>query len=258
MFSIPGPVVFPRPIGFTQAYFAEGSRTPLRIGFDLLAADVPPSSCLLRLTGGVGTTNTVFRSVLPQVGAAGAWTWIEAPLDDPAGWIGGTPAQFTNVLRNVESVELRLTRNGTGAQEYRVDNFMVAWRIDDPLADSDGDGLPDTYELAHTGSATGLAPGADSDGDGVVNSNEYAAVSDPLDAGSRLRIVSLVKASGAAHLRVQAFPGRLYQVERTTSLQPTDWQTAGDAVPGDGTRMQLTDSAPPAGPACFYRVTLTR
>jgi len=48
--------------------------------------------------------------------------------------------------------------------------------------DSDGDGLPDEFELAHTDppSATGLNPGDDLDNDGLTNLQEYQLGTNPL------------------------------------------------------------------------------
>jgi hypothetical protein len=43
------------------------------------------------------------------------------------------------------------------------------------VADSDGDGLPDAWELAHFGSVTGATATADTDGDGQLNWEEYVA-----------------------------------------------------------------------------------
>ena len=246
---------------FAHDYFAAGRRIPLWMGFDLKAGDVLPSSCLVRLTGGAGSTNTFFRSVLPQLAAAGAWNWVEVPLDSVAGWSGGTAAQFTNVLENVTGVELRLTRNGMAAQDYLLDNFTVVWRIADALADADGDGLPDSYELAHTGSATALSPGEDDDGDGMPNGSEFDAGSDPRDAGSALSIVRILKQEGGlAQLVVRSLSGRSYRVERAADLTrdpAPDWQPAGALTPGNGSRLTLADPDAPAG-ACFYRVWMSR
>lgn len=63
---------------------------------------------------------------------------------------------------------------------------LVGWRVD-PAADSDGDGLPDAWELQFFG---GLAQsGTDEfDGDGFSNVSEYLAGTDPRDANSSLRL----------------------------------------------------------------------
>jgi hypothetical protein len=51
--------------------------------------------------------------------------------------------------------------------------------------DSDGDGMPDWWELAYFGSTAGAAPGADADGDGATNLQEYQAGTDPLSTASK-------------------------------------------------------------------------
>jgi glucose/arabinose dehydrogenase len=53
----------------------------------------------------------------------------------------------------------------------------------DPV-DSDGDLLPDWWELAYFGSETGGSTNSDSDGDGATNLTEYRAGTDPLNAQS--------------------------------------------------------------------------
>ena len=50
----------------------------------------------------------------------------------------------------------------------------------DPNADTDHDGLPDAWEVAHLGSIT-AAPGADADADGTTNLMEYLAGTDPAE-----------------------------------------------------------------------------
>jgi hypothetical protein len=59
------------------------------------------------------------------------------------------------------------------------------------LIDSDGDGLPDSWELAHFGNLNQTATG-DFDGDGVSNLQEYLDGTDPANANSaRFRLTAL-------------------------------------------------------------------
>src|SRR5690606_4563505 len=56
-------------------------------------------------------------------------------------------------------------------------------------SDTDGDGLPDTWERAYAADLTLLSPGNDSDGDGFTDAEERRIGTDPLDPGSRLQVV---------------------------------------------------------------------
>ncbi len=57
--------------------------------------------------------------------------------------------------------------------------------------DTDGDGLPDEYELDYSGTATGMAWWGDPDADGRNNLEEYHQGTDPIDAASCFRIEGL-------------------------------------------------------------------
>ncbi len=61
--------------------------------------------------------------------------------------------------------------------------------------DSDGDGLPDSWEIAHFGNLNQTASG-DFDGDGVSNLQEYLDGTDPTNAASALYRITLVNDGG--------------------------------------------------------------
>jgi hypothetical protein len=71
----------------------------------------------------------------------------------------------------------------TGEQVVRVfaetDGFNLDW-LEVSGADSDGDGLPDDWEMTHFGDLD-ETPDADPDGDGYTNAEEFAAGTDPAD-----------------------------------------------------------------------------
>jgi hypothetical protein len=100
----------------------------------------------------------------------------------------------------------------------------------DPEADTDGDGLPDSWEEENFGNLTATAT-ADSDGDGTTNLMEYLAGSDPRSGTSVFRPTSRVE-SGKLILTVPTVSGRNYRVWGTANLQ-TAW-TAHDTISGDG------------------------
>ena len=104
----------------------------------------------------------------------------------------------------------------------------------DPEADTDGDGLPDSWEDENFGNLTATAT-ADSDGDGTTNMMEYLAGMDPRSAASVFRPGSHV-AGGNLVLSVPTVSGRSYRVWGTANLQGA-W-TQHDTIVGDGTTVE--------------------
>ncbi|MEI8311532.1 MAG: hypothetical protein WCH98_12325 [Verrucomicrobiota bacterium] len=104
----------------------------------------------------------------------------------------------------------------------------------DPTADSDADGMPDAWELAHLGSINAL-PSADADGDGTTNLMEFLAGTDPSNAGSVFRPSLQVEGNDLA-LSVQTAAGRRYRVWGSPDLKT--W-TALDTIAGDGNPVQF-------------------
>ncbi len=100
----------------------------------------------------------------------------------------------------------------------------------DPEADTDGDGLPDSWEDENFGNLTATAT-ADSDGDGTTNMMEYLAGTNPRSAASVFRPTSHV-ADGNLVLTVPTVSGRSYRVWGTANLQGS-W-TQHDTLSGNG------------------------
>ncbi len=59
------------------------------------------------------------------------------------------------------------------------------------FTDSDGDGIPDFWELLHSGTATGLTASADNDSDNLDNLEEYRADTDPTNSTSVLAVMAV-------------------------------------------------------------------
>jgi hypothetical protein len=119
--------------------------------------------------------------------------------------------------------------------------------------DSDGDGIPDNWELAH-----GLNPfdpsdaTEDADGDGFSNRDEFIAGTNPRDPASRLQIHS-VTAGPPALISFAAAAYRTYTIEYSDSLAPALWTRLGD-VGSRETNFMAVVSDPAGAEQRYYRL----
>ncbi len=121
------------------------------------------------------------------------------------------------------------------------------------LADRDGDGMADEWELAR-----GLNPASaadallDLDGDGLSNHDEYIAGTDPSDPASYLRIDPDV-ATGFAAVEFIAVSNRTYTVEFTDNLESGLWQKLSDVLARPQTALERVPD-PAWSTRRYYRV----
>ena len=87
------------------------------------------------------------------------------------------------------------------------------------VADADGDGLPDEWEVEHFGDATGALPLVDVDGDGVTNEEEYLALTDPWDRGDYFRVEAIEQRGEDVVVSLEAKAGRIYVLEMSEDLR---------------------------------------
>lgn len=135
-----------------------------------------------------------------------------------------------------------------------------AWRVEatcrvTPSQDSDGDLIPDDWEMQHFQEGA-CDPRDDEDRDGMSNLSEFVAGTDPNDDLSVLAISVLSRnpdGDGAA-LSWQTVSGRKYQVLCCDSLL-REWRCLGTEIEGTGNILSLRDdTAIPGVPQRFYRV----
>jgi hypothetical protein len=236
---------------FCGDYWTNGF-VPHSFSFDFLAADVLPSHVWLGFHGG---TNTFFASVTSQVAVVGSWARVHVPLDyDTNVWSIGNGEAFSNSLTDVDWVEVRVVRSGTGLQEYYLDNFTLTQLVPDSIAtnDANGDGIPDYWQDLYFTNSADAAATNDFDNDGVPNRGEWIAGTDPTDSLSNLRIVDMAMAP-AATLTFKSTLGREYRAGFVTGIVDTvTWTGCTDWVAGNGGYRTLTVTN--ALPSAFYRV----
>lgn len=96
--------------------------------------------------------------------------------------------------------------------------------------DSDGDGLPDVWELLHGldpfVAAGQDGPDGDPDDDGLTNMQEYVANTDPRSA--TLLILNFVMGENGIRLTCNAIAGVGYVVEACESLETAVWNAIGE------------------------------
>jgi len=160
---------------------------------------------------------------------------------------GGT-ASFALVLTNAAGAKGFLSATTTDASGTTSEFAAIAAVM--PAGDSDGDGLPDDYELAF-----GLNPNSNTDGlvdrdlDGATNLGEFRAGTRANDGTSAPRM-SLVPEPGRTLVFIESVDGRTYRVEAATEVTGP-WTILGDNLAGTGTRLRVTD--PTAASRKFYR-----
>lgn len=102
--------------------------------------------------------------------------------------------------------------------------------------DSDGDGIPDAWEISHNFDPFNPADAAlDSDNDGLTNLQEFRAGTDPRNASSVLRLASIsalgIQSSNVL-LTFQAAANQTYSILWKESLDAGKWTKLSDWTAG--------------------------
>jgi hypothetical protein len=130
------------------------------------------------------------------------------------------------------------------------------------LADSDGDGLPDTWESDYGFGVTNASDALlDSDGDGVTNAQEYLAGTDPRDPQDYLRL-EYVRANdpNVWAVRFVAVSNRTYTLQARGGFSPgSAWRPVGDVVAAPVNRLiEITQQAGDSTNQQFFQLVTPR
>ncbi|HKQ38214.1 MAG TPA: lamin tail domain-containing protein, partial [Verrucomicrobiae bacterium] len=124
-----------------------------------------------------------------------------------------------------------LAPDGFGSVLRRINvnlfgNDPANWAAGDPRMpepDSDGDGMPDSWESLYGLNAFSASDAnQDKDGDGSSNLDEYLAGTNPNSASSSLRLQ--ISAHSPVILRLNALADKSYTIEYAAELTSADWQ----------------------------------
>jgi hypothetical protein len=184
--------------------------------------------------------------VLPVPGQWGHYEFALTPVT-----FGVSADEFNKVMRDVVALGIR-SEWINGSEREGLDNVRVSKAPDAYWAWIGG--FYTGNELADENKAGKLA---DPDGDGADNWSEFIADTVPTNRLDYLRIDSVSVTNAACLLDFRTRTGRLYGVESTSALSPTnDWSVVTNDIPGTGLSMTVSDAA--AGTPRFYRLKVRR
>ncbi len=161
---------------------------------------------------------------------------------------------------NADGFGMSLQRVSASGYANEPTNWIAAVPAPDPVSpgalDSDGDGMPDSWEDQYGFNKNSAADAAlDFDGDGMTNLQEYLAGTHPKQAGSALSLTA-TRNGADAELRFNAVAGKSYTILYSPVLNsPIVWQRLADVpVQVSSQPVMVTDDSISVGSQRFYRI----
>ncbi len=121
-------------------------------------------------------------------------------------------------------------------------------------ADTDGDGLPDAWELAHGTNPFVPDADADPDHDGMSNLQEFLAGTDPQSALSLLKLSAAINSPGSVTLQFMAISNHTYSVLYRNALSAGPWAVLASAESRSTNRTETIVDALGVSTNRFYRL----
>jgi hypothetical protein len=162
---------------------------------------------------------------------------------------GQTGVGFTLHSHITNSPIQKLISWGDGNVAFVTENLLVTGPVN--LGDSNQDGIPDWWAIAHGFSRNFPLTNDDTDGDGVTTLMEYLSGTDPRNDKSIPKMVLYRRDNGTVRLNFDVLTDQRFTVERATHLELGDWTPILNGVSTGGTQV-VEDS--PTGNTAFYRI----
>ena len=247
--------------------------TSIRPGDYVLVVGFDPAADATSLSGfraayGLGTATRIYGPFVPKLPNSVAAVELAYPGVAVAGIV-----PFINVdkVDYADSAPWPTTPDGTGPSLQRlsrtvIGNDVVNWAAavatpgavntgETAITDSDGDGMPDSYEVANGFDKFNAADATlDTDGDGRNNVSEYIAGTNPRDPASALAATATKPGTGGGVvIQFTAKATNAYTIQYKDALTATTWLKLVDIAAQASDRVvQQTDN--PGLLQRFYRV----
>lgn len=187
-------------------------------------------------------------------------TWIDAKSIVLEGSTNNLPLTWTSLSNWETTLPLVAGPNRISLVPLNYDAAPMSTNIITitstiPSSDSDGDGMPDDWEMKY-----GLDPARndaleDFDHDGVSNINEYKAGTNPADPSSKLILMAVMQGS-QLKLSFSTKAGKSYHLDYRVDLTgPWSQLAKVPSTPQDGA-FEMTQTISPVAKALYYRIVL--